>query len=116
MIDGLSQTLSAGERTNAVYLTVIGSSNHFDLETVWPGAIKENPVDDHGHTTEFQSAYLINNPNFDDRNAMSFHPGRLELPLRRRLGEVPQAQHQPRRLPGPRHAGRAAKIVGGGSY
>ena len=74
VLDGLSQTLAAGERTNAVYLTIIGSSNHFDLETVWPGAIKEDPVDDHGHTTLFQSAYLINNPNFDDRNAMSFHP------------------------------------------
>jgi prepilin-type N-terminal cleavage/methylation domain-containing protein/prepilin-type processing-associated H-X9-DG protein len=73
--DGMSQTLAAGERTNAVFLTVIGSSNHFDLETVWPGAIKENPVDDHAHTTLFQSAYLINNPNFDDRNSMSYHPG-----------------------------------------
>ena len=71
--DGLSQTLFAAERTNAVYLTVIGSSNHFDLETGWPGAIKENPVDDHGHTALFQSAYLINNPNFDDRNSMSYH-------------------------------------------
>ena len=75
ILDGLSQTLAAGERTNAVYLTVIGSSNHFDLETVWPGAIKEDPVDDHGHTTLFQSAYLINSPNFDDRNSMSYHPG-----------------------------------------
>lgn len=74
-IDGLSQTLVAGERTNAVYLTVIGSSNHFDLETVWPGAIKEDPTDDHGHTTMFQSLYLINNPNFDDRSSMSYHPG-----------------------------------------
>jgi prepilin-type N-terminal cleavage/methylation domain-containing protein/prepilin-type processing-associated H-X9-DG protein len=73
--DGLSQTLFAAERTNAVYLTVIGSANHFDLETVWPGAIKENPVDDHGHTALFQSAYLINNPNFDDRNSMSYHAG-----------------------------------------
>ena len=72
--DGLSQTLAAGERTNAVYLTVIGSSIDFDLETVWPGAIKENPVDDHAHTTLFQSAYLINNPNFDDRSSMSYHP------------------------------------------
>ena len=71
--DGLSQTLAGGERSNAVYLTVIGSANHFDLETVWPGAIKENPVDDHGHTALFQSAYMINNPNFDDRNSMSFH-------------------------------------------
>ena len=73
--DGLSQTLAGGERTNAVYLTVIGSADHFDLETLWPGAIKEDPVDDHGHTTLFQSAYLINNPNFDDRNSMSYHSG-----------------------------------------
>jgi prepilin-type N-terminal cleavage/methylation domain-containing protein/prepilin-type processing-associated H-X9-DG protein len=73
--DGLSYTLFAAERTNAVYLSVIGSANHFDLETVWPGAIKEDPVDDHGHTALFQSAYLINNPNFDDRNSMSYHSG-----------------------------------------
>jgi prepilin-type N-terminal cleavage/methylation domain-containing protein/prepilin-type processing-associated H-X9-DG protein len=73
--DGLSQTLMAGERTNAVYLTVVGSSNHFDLETVWPGAIKELPDDDHAHTTLFQSLCFINSPNFDDRNSMSYHPG-----------------------------------------
>jgi len=73
--DGLSQTLAAGERTNALFLTIIGSTDHYDLETVWPGAIKENPVDDHGHTTLFQSAYLINSPDFDDRNSMSFHSG-----------------------------------------
>jgi prepilin-type N-terminal cleavage/methylation domain-containing protein/prepilin-type processing-associated H-X9-DG protein len=73
--DGLSPTLLVGERTNAVYLTVVGSGNHFDLETVWPGAIKEGTNDDHGHTTLFQSLYLINNPNFDDRSSMSYHPG-----------------------------------------
>ena len=72
--DGLSQSLAASERTNAIYVTVIGSAGHFDLETVWPGAIKENPVDDHGHTTLFQSAYTIISPNFDDRNVMSYHP------------------------------------------
>jgi prepilin-type N-terminal cleavage/methylation domain-containing protein/prepilin-type processing-associated H-X9-DG protein len=73
--DGLSQTLAASERTNAVFLAVIGSDNHFDLETVWPGAIKENPADDHAHTTLFQAAYTINSPYFDDRNVMSFHVG-----------------------------------------
>ncbi len=75
VLDGQSQTLAGGERTNAVFLTVIGSSTHFDLETVWPGAVKEEPEDDHGHTTMFQSLYLINNPNFDDRNSTSYHPG-----------------------------------------
>jgi prepilin-type N-terminal cleavage/methylation domain-containing protein/prepilin-type processing-associated H-X9-DG protein len=73
--DGLSQTLAASERTNAVFIIVVGSANHFDLETVWPGAIKQNPVDDHGHTALFQSAYTISSPFFDDRNVMSYHPG-----------------------------------------
>jgi len=73
--DGLSQTLAGGERTNAVYLTIIGSTNHYDLETVWSGAIKENPVDDHAHTTLFQAAYLINSPKFDDRDSTSYHAG-----------------------------------------
>jgi prepilin-type N-terminal cleavage/methylation domain-containing protein/prepilin-type processing-associated H-X9-DG protein len=73
--DGLSQTLAASERTNAVFVAVVGSDNHFDLETVWPGAIKENPADDHGHTTLFQAAYTISSPLFDDRNVMSFHSG-----------------------------------------
>jgi prepilin-type processing-associated H-X9-DG protein len=73
--DGLSQTLAASERTNAVFVIVIGSDNHFDLETVWPGAIKEDPADDHAHTTLFQAAYTITSPLFDDRNVMSFHPG-----------------------------------------
>ena len=79
VIDGLSQTLLGGERTNAVFLTVVGSADHFDLETVWPGAIKQDPADDHGHTALFQSAYFINSPNFDDRNAMSYHPGGLNF-------------------------------------
>jgi prepilin-type N-terminal cleavage/methylation domain-containing protein/prepilin-type processing-associated H-X9-DG protein len=73
--DGLSQTLAVGERTNAVYLSAIGSANHYDLETVWPGAIKEDPVDDHAHTTLFQAFALINSPLFDDRSSMSYHNG-----------------------------------------
>ena len=73
--DGLSQTLAGGERTNAVYLTVIGSTDHFDLETLWPGAIKEDPVDDHAHTTLFQAFALTNSPLFDDRDSMSYHAG-----------------------------------------
>ncbi len=77
--DGLSRTILVGERTNAVSLTVVGSSNHFDLETVWPGAIKEEPEDDHAHTTLFRSLSFINNPDFDDLNAMSYHPGGLNF-------------------------------------
>lgn len=73
--DGLSQTLAGGERSNLVEVRVIGSAGHFDLETVWPGAIKEDPADDHGHTTLFQTAFTFTSPGYDDRNAMSFHPG-----------------------------------------
>ncbi|MEO8011929.1 MAG: DCC1-like thiol-disulfide oxidoreductase family protein, partial [Dokdonella sp.] len=32
------------------------------------------PDDDHAHTTLFQSLHLINSPNFDDLNSMSYHP------------------------------------------
>jgi prepilin-type N-terminal cleavage/methylation domain-containing protein/prepilin-type processing-associated H-X9-DG protein len=79
--DGLSQTLAGAERNNLTFLTVIGSAAHYDLETVWPGAIKENPSDDHAHTTLFQAAFTITNPGFDDRNAMSFHPGGMNVLL-----------------------------------
>jgi prepilin-type N-terminal cleavage/methylation domain-containing protein/prepilin-type processing-associated H-X9-DG protein len=79
--DGLSQTLAAAERNNLTFLTVIGSAAHFDLETVWPGAIKENPADDHAHTTLFQAAFTITSPGFDDRNAMSLHPGGMNVLL-----------------------------------
>jgi prepilin-type N-terminal cleavage/methylation domain-containing protein/prepilin-type processing-associated H-X9-DG protein len=71
--DGLSQTLAFGERHNGEFRTVIGSSGHFFAETVWVGAIKEIPDDDHAHTTLFQAEHPPNSSQMDDQDAASRH-------------------------------------------
>jgi prepilin-type processing-associated H-X9-DG protein len=73
--DGLSQTLAAGERHNGVFAVVIGSDNHFDAETVWVGAVKEDPNDQHAHTTLFQTSHTPSSGAMNDQDAASRHPG-----------------------------------------
>jgi prepilin-type N-terminal cleavage/methylation domain-containing protein/prepilin-type processing-associated H-X9-DG protein len=72
--DGLSHTLAAGERHNGRF-GVLSSGGHLFAETVWVGAIKEDPDDDHGHTTLFQAGHTPSSPEMDDRDAASRHPG-----------------------------------------
>ncbi len=72
--DGLSQTLFAGERHNGDF-GYEDSAGHFVAETVWPGAIRELPDDDHGHTTLFQTGHTPSSREQDDRDAASRHPG-----------------------------------------
>ena len=71
--DGLSQTLAAGERHNGRF-AVLSSGGHLFAETVWVGAIKEDPDDDHGHTTLFQTGHTPSSREMDDRDAASRHP------------------------------------------
>jgi prepilin-type N-terminal cleavage/methylation domain-containing protein/prepilin-type processing-associated H-X9-DG protein len=73
--DGLSQTLAASERHNGTYSIVIGSHEHFDAETVWVGAVKEDPDDDHAHTTLFQSSHTPTSGEMNDQDAASRHDG-----------------------------------------
>ncbi len=73
--DGLSQTLAAGERHNGTFATVIGSHDHLDAETVWIGAVKEDPTDDHAHTTLFQASHPPTSPEMNDQDAASRHDG-----------------------------------------
>ena len=73
--DGLSQTLAASERHNGVYTVAIGSHEHFDAETVWVGAVKEDPDDDHAHTTLFQTSHPPTSPQMNDQDAASRHDG-----------------------------------------
>jgi prepilin-type N-terminal cleavage/methylation domain-containing protein/prepilin-type processing-associated H-X9-DG protein len=73
--DGLSQTLSGGERHNGTFTVVIGSHEHFDAETVWIGAVKEDPNDDHAHTTLFQASHTPSSGQMNDQDAASRHPG-----------------------------------------
>ena len=71
--DGLSNTLAAGERHNGRF-AVLSNGGHLFAETVWVGAIKEDPEDDHGHTTLFQTGHTPSSPEMDDRDAASRHP------------------------------------------
>jgi len=73
LTDGLSQTLVTGERFNGKFQT-LSIGGHLFAETIWIGAIKEDPDDDHGHTTMFQAGHTPNSPEMDDRDAASRHP------------------------------------------
>lgn len=70
--DGLSQTLAVGERHNGAF-RVLSTGGHIVAETVWMGAIREEPDDDHGHTTLFQTGHTPSSPEMDDRDAASRH-------------------------------------------
>ena len=73
--DGLSNTLAASERHNGTFAVEIGSHDHFDAETVWIGAVKEEPDDDHAHTTLFQTSHTPSSGNMNDQDAASRHDG-----------------------------------------
>ena len=72
--DGLSQTLAASERHNGSFAVAVGSHEHYDAETVWVGAVKEDPDDDHAHTTLFQASHTPNSRDMNDQDAASRHP------------------------------------------
>jgi prepilin-type processing-associated H-X9-DG protein len=78
--DGLSQTLAAGERHNGRF-AVLSNGGHLFAETVWMGAIKEDPDDDHGHTTLFQAGHTPSSLQMDDRDAASRHPAGVNFLL-----------------------------------
>jgi prepilin-type N-terminal cleavage/methylation domain-containing protein/prepilin-type processing-associated H-X9-DG protein len=72
--DGLSMTLAASERHNGRF-NVLSDGGHLYAETVWIGAIKEEPDDDHGHTCLFQAGHTPTSLEMDDRDAASRHAG-----------------------------------------
>jgi prepilin-type N-terminal cleavage/methylation domain-containing protein/prepilin-type processing-associated H-X9-DG protein len=72
--DGLSNTLAGGERHNGSF-TILSEGGHLIAETVWVGAIREEPEDDHPHTTLFETGHPPTSLLMDDRDAASRHPG-----------------------------------------
>ena len=98
--DGLSQTLAGGERHNGTFAVAIGSHEHFDAETVWVGAVKEDPDDDHAHTTLFQASHTPSSRRDERPGRGEPPPRRDEFPLRGWVGAVLEERHQPRNLPG----------------
>lgn len=75
--DGTSQTLMGGERENGPFRRAEAHANHFDYETAWAGSIRdgEDPTDDHGHMTLFQTGNTPNSLDSDDRDVCAPHVG-----------------------------------------
>ncbi len=75
--DGLSNTLLCGERENGPFRNGAVHGNHFEYETAWSGAIRDwdEPDDDHGHMTLFQTGHPPNNADSDDRDVSAPHVG-----------------------------------------
>lgn len=75
--DGLSKTLMVGERQNGPFRAGIQLNNHFEYETTWAASIRDldDPADDHGHMTLFQTGHTPNDPLSDDRDVSAAHSG-----------------------------------------
>ena len=75
--DGLSTTLMLGERQNGPFRIAASNGNHFEYETAWSGAIRDqaDPSDDHGHMVLFQTGHTPNHPASDDRDISASHSG-----------------------------------------
>ncbi len=75
--DGLTNTLMCGERQNGPFRNGAIHGNHFSYETAWAGSIRDwdEPDDDHGHMTLFQTGHPPNNAESDDRDVSAPHVG-----------------------------------------
>lgn len=75
--DGLSNTISCGERQNGAFRRGGVHGPHFSYETTWVGAIREitDPSDDHGHMVLFQTGHTPNSAFSDDRDVSAPHVG-----------------------------------------
>lgn len=76
IVDGLSNTLTLGERTNGP-LPGPTSGGHSVFETAWPAAVRDvdDPTDDHGHMVLFETQYRPNQPGTDDKGLSAPHEG-----------------------------------------
>lgn len=75
--DGLSNTLMVGERQNGPFRAGRELNNHFEYETTWAASVRDidDPTDDHGHMTLFQTGHTPNGPDSDDRDVSAAHRG-----------------------------------------
>lgn len=80
--DGLSNTLAVGERHNGEFeIHTATDHGHMLAETVWAGAIRELPDDDHAHTTLFETGNGPNSLRMNDRNCACRHAGLCNFSL-----------------------------------
>lgn len=80
--DGLSTTLAIGERHNGEFEVHTATDHgHVTAETVWAGAIRELPDDDHAHTTLFETGNGPNSLQMNDKNCACKHAGLCNFSL-----------------------------------
>ena len=76
--DGLSNTLALGERTNGPIPTSRPTrGGHAQFETAWSAAVREITefTDDHGHMVLFETQFLPNQVDGDDKGISAPHRG-----------------------------------------
>jgi len=82
IIDGLSNTLALGERTNGP-LPGVTAGGHSFFETAWPAAVREvtDFSDDHGHMVLFETQFRPNQAGGDDKGLSAPHVGLCQFAL-----------------------------------
>ncbi|MBB3209385.1 prepilin-type N-terminal cleavage/methylation domain-containing protein [Rhodopirellula rubra] len=84
ILDGLSNTLALGERTNGPLPTSNASAGgHMHFETAWSAAVRDidDLADDHGHMVLFETQYRPNQIDGDDKGLSAPHVGLCQFAL-----------------------------------
>ena len=77
ILDGASQTLVFGERTNGPIPGSETAGGHSVFENTWVAAVRDidDPEDDHGHMVLFETQFLPNQNGGDDKGVSAPHFG-----------------------------------------
>ena len=84
VVDGLSNTLAIGERTNGpIPSTQPTSGGHSVFETAWTAAVRDvdDLPDDHGHMVLFETQFRPNQVDGDDKGLSAPHAGMCQFAL-----------------------------------
>ncbi len=84
ILDGLSNTLALGERTNGpLPLSVTSPGGHRYFETAWSAAVRDvdDLADDHGHMVLFETRFRPNQIDGDDKGLSAPHIGLCQFAI-----------------------------------
>ena len=83
IVDGLSNTLALGERTNGPIPGSATAGGHAEFETAWSAAVRDIDEldDDHGHMVLFETQFRPNQLGGDDKGLSAPHEGICQYAL-----------------------------------